>query len=96
MATMKKADEQKDHAAKTVPVNPEQAAIHAAAAEKAGAVTQVLALDAFCRFRFGGKNFDQSAGFKRWVKLEGKAGARLPENEWNTLLEKFQNRRIGG
>lgn len=77
-------------------LHPEQIAVLEAAAEKAGAVTQMVALDAFCRFKFGGKNFDQAAGFKRWVKGQKKHLARLPESTWTSLLEEFQNKRIGG
>lgn len=76
--------------------SPEQRAILEAAAEKVGAIAQTVALDAFCRFRFGGKNFDQAAGFKRWIKGQKLHLSRMPESEWAALLEKFMNRRIGG
>jgi hypothetical protein len=76
--------------------HPEQLAVLAAAAERMGIVPQTVALDAFCHLKFGGKNFDQAAGFKRAMKALNLHGARLPESKWHSLLEEFQNRRIGG
>lgn len=78
-----------------VPLHPEQLAVNAAAIEKAGAVAQQIALDAFCLFKFGSKNFDQSAGFKRWCGGKGLRTTRFPEAKWASLFDEFQNRRIG-
>lgn len=77
------------------PLHPEQAAVNAAVVEKAGAVVQQIALDAFCLFKFGSKNFDQSAGFKRWCSGKGLHTTRFPEAKWASLFDEFQNRRIG-
>jgi len=83
----------------TVPVvppaeHPELAALAAARLEQAAPVPQLLALDAFVRFVFGGKNFDQSAGFVRWAQKQSLT--RQTHAQWTSHLETFQNRRIGG
>lgn len=73
--------------------NPESVAIRAARAE-AGPAPQLVALDTFIQLKFGAKNFDQSAAFVRWAAQQKLT--RLTQTQWNELLEKFQNKRIGG
>lgn len=75
--------------------NPESVAIRAARAESGGGVApQLVALDTFVRLKFGAKNIDQSAAFARWASQQKLT--RLPQKQWDELLELFQNKRIGG
>jgi hypothetical protein len=74
---------------------PHQQDAHDAAAEQAGRVTQVLALDAFCRFEFGSKNFDASAGFRSWCRTRHLHQTRLPEVEWRRFLAEFESSPVG-
>lgn len=74
-------------------VSLEQAAVFAARDEALGEAPQLLALDAFCRFKFGGKNFDQSAGFIAHCRL--RKMRKLPMAEWEVALESFMTRKVG-
>lgn len=74
-------------------MSEEQKAVLEARDEKATPAPQQIALDAFCRFKFGGKNFDQSAGFASYAKR--KRFARCSREMWESLLSDFQNRAIG-
>lgn len=74
---------------------PHQQDAHDAAAEQAGRVPQVLALDAFCRFEFGAKNFDASAGFRSWCRTRHLHQTRLSEVEWRRFLAEFESSPVG-